>query len=227
MADTNKVVLEIGTPSPRSFSSVSPWWIGATILLGAIIVALFVWGSRSESKAQKFANDIQVYKDSVVSPTLVYADSVKKVSDSLENVANAAVEESNKKTDKIRVLSSNLSASRGQIKTLMDSLRADTVTVAVCEQCRRAAYQLEEKLAISDELISQLNSRDTLRLVAIESLTRGLRLQSQRADSLQTIIINLPSPPGPTRVFGIKIPRIPPIIQNVAIFGLGVYVGSR
>lgn len=168
-----------------------------------------------------YREQFKKYQDSVVTPTLLLSDSLKNEVDSLVKIADSVKEQSDSLTTKIYSMQKNNKILRVRNKKLSDSLKTITLPEE-CNPCIKLVSSLEEEVDSLQSTVNKMEIRDSSRLVEIGSLRHGITLQTQRADSLQSVIINFPPPPKPKTFIGLHINNKTTFIAGLVLGGVAV-----
>jgi len=194
------------------------------IIFGIIFAAMVIFGIVSRNKNAAYAEEMRNYVEVVVPAARAYGDSMAKIADSVSAVADSAIKVSTIQSAEIKKLKTNVNILRGKNQDLTDIALADPLTTPAA----RAAIQgLQQEVADQQAIIVRYEALDSTQKVAIANLTIARDAQQHRADSLDIIVGNIPTPPGPIHVLGIKMPHIPKGVGYVAVAVGGYYIGTK
>lgn len=194
------------------------------VVLGAIFVAMIVFGIISRNKNAEYAKRMDNYIEHVVKPTQAYADSMARKADSSKAVADSLIKVTEVQRANIKKLSGDVAVLHIKNKKLADAALADTNTPPAA---RAAIIGLQNEVDSLNLVIVGYDQLDKDNKLAIANLTSGFNDQKHRADSLDIIVKGIPKPPGPATVIGIKMPHIPTWVGYVAVAAGSYYVGTQ
>lgn len=196
--------------------------IAVVVLLG--FLATSVWHScSSESEIDQWRTDFNNFRDNAQASAVALTDSLNARTDSVI----AIVETSDERADS---LTFEITERDDEIENLQD--RAEVIIVATdstfgaltsgqdvetvveenvpqAEPWIRLVYGLHEVNGILiqanikfSEQVFDLEQRDKERVIAADALRAGLMFQTQRADLLQIIVLNIPTGPPIEKLLG-------------------------
>jgi chromosome segregation ATPase len=179
------------------------------VVVTALYFAFFFGGTRKETEFTQFRAEYQ--------QLVKKADTLQKVSDSLETRVDGLRRSAEKKDSTINKLTVTIEWRTRQNRMLVGELAelesrmkdtvvsSDTATLLTLKDS--AIANLKEQNANKDTIITQQQVIITEQRQIIDTLNLALTLSEQRADTLETFIQNLPKPPkDPDKFWGIPKP---------------------
>ena len=204
--------------------------VGIVLVVLAICVGAYFFGSMgSKSDAERYAQEVVQYRETVVKPALAQMDDAKKIAESAVARANVSDENSKKLTVQIAGLrgqAGNLQTSAAELsarnKFLLDSIGKLAGPVGEVITGLREEVQIKDSIIIVQGHIITLDStQHNIDMVTIANLRVGVTKQTERADKAEQLIKSWPVPPTPKKVFGITIP----VPTRTQMFIVGVVTG--
>lgn len=196
--------------------------IAVSVLVAFLVVSL-VRSCGSESELDKWRSDFNDFRDSARTEAEALTDSLGAVTDSVLAVAEAAndradsltveiadkddiIEDLQERTEVIAV------ANDSTFSALTHGNDVDVVVdenVPQAEPWIRLAFSQRDQIGlliqsniVFSEKIFDLEERDVDRVIVISSLRAGLMFQTERADSLRIIVLNIPTGPPQEKLLG-------------------------
>ena len=194
------------------------------IIVVAVFVAMAVFGIISRNKNAAYAKEMKHYTEVVIPAARAYGDSMKTVAELNKARADSALEVANVQSAEIHKLKTNVAVLRGKNQSLVDAALSDTNTPPAA---RAAIEGLQQEVAEQHVIIVKYEILDSTQKIVIANLTTAYGQQKSRADSLDVILSNVPKPPGPVTVIGIKMPHIPAWVGYTAVAVGGYYIGTQ
>lgn len=194
------------------------------IIIGVVFLAMIVFGIVSRNKNAAYAKQMKEYVEVIVPAARAYGDSMAHLADIAKITADSALAAGEVKSAEIRTLKANVGVLRKRNTDLANAALNDTTTSPTA---RAAIIGLQEEVDSLNKVVIAYEALDSTRLVAIANLTAGFNYQKSRADSLDAIVANIPAPPGPVTVIGIKMPHIPAWVGYTAVAVGGYVIGTK
>jgi hypothetical protein len=194
------------------------------IIVGVIFIAMIVFGIISRNKNAAYAKQMKEYVEVIVPAARAYGDSMAKIADIASVTADSAITVAQTQSAEIDRLKTRVTVLRGKNQSLADAALADTNTPPAA---RAAIEGLQQEVVNLNAIIVRYEELDATQKLAITNLTIARDAQKNRADSLDAIVANIPPPPGPVTIIGIKMPHIPTWVGYTAIAVGGYVVGTQ
>ena len=196
--------------------------IAVVVLLG--FLATSVWrGCASESALDKWRDDFNEFRTTAQEDARILTDSLNARTDSVIAIVEISDERADSLTFEIAERNDEIGDLQDRAEVIIvatdstfDALTAgqdvETVVeenVPQAEPWIRLAYDLRDANGILitanikfSEQVFDLEQRDVERVTAADALRAGLMFQTQRADSLHIIVLNIPTGPPTEKLLG-------------------------
>ena len=201
--------------------------IGVVILL--VLAAYFYGTCQSDDSWRR---EYENYRVSAQQAATQYVDSINEAIDSIrfqKEQTDSAAENLTRTNLALALEISQLRSQLNEIGTI-HPIPAESLP-PICSPCIQRLDSSISVIRMSNELIetqknqiSTLESRDTLRVRSLAFWQNMFDKQSEKADSLQRVIIDMPEPPKPPKLFFVL--KINP--NEAALLGtvLGIIIGT-
>lgn len=140
---------------------------------------------------------VKTYSDSMNTLAQMYSDSNKVYQETIES----GKKEISRLTAKANGLNIRNRELIYELRVAIDS--APPVCDPVVEACRQTVLGLQREIVTKDSIIVEVEKRDTIRQNQIRVIQLSEKLQLQRADSLDRVILNMPKIKSKPELFGL------------------------
>ena len=150
----------------------------------------------------------KAYRDSAQAVATVWTDSMQRVISNVRYEAETYKTAAALQTAEVRRLTNENNRWHGKTDSLnktLDSLIKiyGPLNPIVCAMCLVVRDSLNREIRGLYGTIVVFNNRDSTRLLEIATTNRTFLLQRQVSDSLRVVILRMPTPQSPPRLFGI------------------------
>jgi len=178
-------------------------WGVALIAVIAVTSVLVTYKNNGKWEAKYAA-----YRDSAQAVATIWTDSMRReVSNALyeaetyRNVANIQTAQ----LQHLQAENTKMNMNNQELNYTLDSLIAiyGPINPIVCRMCLAVRDSLNRQIAGLKNQIIVFDHRDSTRLLEIDAGNRAFVIERQISDSLRAVIMVMPEPPKPARLFGI------------------------
>ena len=196
------------------------------IAIGSLIYANVVCKGGGEWEAK-----YKAYRDSAQAAAIVWTDSMRvevanawKAADGYRLAANVHTQE----VTHLAVINDKLQTINDSLNHTLDSLIGviGPLNPIVCRLCLELRDSLNVQVANLDRQIEVMNTRDSVRILESDFLRTAFGLEQQISDSLRTIIIHMPTPKAPPRLFRIFNVNLEQSFVGGVIVGTFIGIGT-
>lgn len=216
------------------------------LILIAILAGSFVLSFMRESEIDRWREEYEIYRDSaqaavewgqaqalLADSALQFADSTNAIADSLTheyNVLKGQLDAINQYNEDIADQNDSLFVEVTEGATTVEEALENTPEIThPWVELAFSLYQensgLKEEIGLWKLQIDNLERRDVERVKTIVALENAVFFQTERADSLESVILNMPEGPPSEKLFGIiPLPsRKTSLIVGAIIGAFGTY----